>query len=130
MGKTLKSNFIYILKSTLIAVLISVGLILVFAVTLKFVDFSDGIIKIINQVIKIFSIFFGCFSLLKKDKTKALVKGTCLGAMYSCIAFVVFSILNSSFTFGLANIFDLLFSTIFGAVCGVFCANIGAEKVV
>lgn len=129
MEKTLKSSFTNILKSTLIAVLISVGLILIFAVTLKFVDFSDTIIKIINQIIKIISIFVGCFFLLKKDKSKGLIKGIALGGMYAVIAFVVFSILNSCFVFGLSNIFDLLFNAVFGAVSGIFCANIGAERV-
>ncbi len=129
MEKTLKSNFLNILKSTLVAVLISVGLILVFAVALKFVDFSDVIIKIINQIIKIISIFFGCFVMLKKDKSKGLIKGLILGVMYSVIAFIVFSLLNSSFSFGLSNILDLLFSAVFGSICGVFCANIGAERV-
>ena len=61
MEKTLKSSFLNIVKGTLIAVLISVGLILIFAVTLKFVDFSDIVIKIINQIIKIISIFFVLF---------------------------------------------------------------------
>ena len=129
MEKTLKSNFLNILKSTLVAVLISVGFILIFAVALKFVDFSDIIIKIINQIIKIFSIFFGCFVMLKRDKSKGLIKGILLGLMYSLIAFVVFSILNSGFSFGLSNLLDLLFSAVFGSICGVFCANIGAERI-
>jgi len=124
MEKTLKANFLNILKGTLIGVLVSVSLIIVFAITLKFVDMSDTVIKIINQVIKVLSIFFGCFIIFRQDSSRALIKGSVLGLMYSLIAFVVFSILSGTFTFGLSNILDLLFGCVFGAICGVFCANL------
>ena len=104
MEKTIKSNLVMIIKSTLIAVLISVVAILGFAILLKFIDMSDLVIKIINQIIKIISIFFGNFILLKNDKSRGLVKGLFLGIMYTLIAFVVFSMLNSSITFGFSNL--------------------------
>ncbi len=127
MQKT-KLNFTSLIKGSLVSVLLSVGFILIFAVLLKFVDFNDSVIKIINQTIKILSIFFGVFSALKFNKDKALLKGLFIGLIYSFIAFFVFSLLNANLTFGLSNIIDLLFSGIFGSICGIFCANFRVEE--
>ena len=129
MEKTNKFDLINILKGTLISVLVSLGLILVFAIVLKFVDFSDSIIKIINQIIKIISIFVGIYFVLKDKKEKGFLKGLILGLLYSIIAYFVFSILNTSITFGLSNIIDLIFSGVFGMVSGIFCANIKNREV-
>lgn len=128
MEKLKKFSMLKILKSALICVLISLGLILIFAISLKFIDISDVVIKIINQVIKIISIFFGVFFCQKTDKSRGLIKGILIGVIYSIFAYFVFSILNSKISFGLCNILDMLFSAIFGGICGIFCANFGVEE--
>ena len=128
MEKTMKENFANILKGTLISVLISLGLILVFAVCLKFIDLSDSIIKIINQFIKIFSIFFGVFNFLKTQKEKGFLKWFCVGLLYALIAYFVFSLLNTSISFELQNIIDFAFNGVFGMICGIFCANLKSKS--
>ena len=128
MEKVKSFSFANIIKSALISVLISIGSILCFAIVLKFVDLNDSVIKIINQVIKIISIFFGVFVMLKSNKEKGLYKGLLLGLLYSVVALVVFSMLDNKLSFGLNNLLDILFSCIFGSICGVFCANFGITE--
>ncbi len=128
MEKSKKFSFSNVLKGALVSVLISLGLILVFAVLLKFVELSDIAIKLINQTIKIISIFFGVYMCQKHQKEQGLITGLIIGLIYSFIAYFVFSLLNCKITFGLSNILDLLFSGIFGAICGIFCANFRTEE--
>lgn len=112
------------IKGALIAVCFSLVAILVFAFVIKLTGMSDGLIKPINQVIKILSIFSGTLIILKKTKQKGLVTGIVIGICYTIIAFVVFSILNGSFNFDLSLLIDIVFSAITGAICGIICVNI------
>ena len=118
-----KLNVFSMLKGVFGAIIISVVGILLFAVVLKFADVSEMVIKIVNQVIKILSVFFGVKICLKNNKEKALIKGFCLGGLYTVLSYLIFSLLSSSFSFGLSFVFDLLFAGVFGVIFGVLFAN-------
>lgn len=124
MEKTINKNvFLQIFKGCLIALCVSIVGILLFAVVLRFVDLSETLIKIINQVIKITSVLLGVKFCLKGDKSKGLAKGSCVGIFYTITSYLVFSILVASFSFGLSIIYDLIFSSIVGLICGVIFVN-------
>ena len=119
-----KQNFSQVAKGILIALAVSLIGILIFAVVLRFVNFSDMGIKITNQIIKILSVLLGVFICLKKDKSKGLIKGTIVGAIYTISSYLLFSILVASFSFSASIIYDLIFSSIVGLVCGVLFVNL------
>ncbi|MBQ8749156.1 MAG: TIGR04086 family membrane protein [Clostridia bacterium] len=119
-----KNMITALLKGSFIALLISLVGILIFALFLKFVDINDSWIMPINQVIKVLSIFFGVKSFLKNCEGKGLIKGALLGLVYTLFAFVVFSLLSSSFVIDLTLVYDSLFGTILGAICGIICVSI------
>ena len=115
--------FVSFLKGIIVSLIISLVGILVFAVVLKFVDLSPMVIKIVNQVIKFLSILFGVKVFLKKDKSKGILKGAIIGLSYTIFSYLVFSLLVANFSFGLNLIFDVIFSIIAGAICGVIFVN-------
>lgn len=119
----LKNNISQLVRGTLVSISISLVAILLFAVILRFVNLPDIVIKIINQVIKVLSILFGVKVMLKRDHTKGLLKGTMLGIIYTITSYLVFSILVSSFSFGLSFLYDLIFSALVGLICGVIFVN-------
>ena len=94
-----KTSIMNVAKGVLLAVCLTVVLVLILAVVYKFVDLSDSVIKIINQIIKVVSIGFGVFICLKKDKSKGMLKGSIIGSVYMLVSFLVFSILVSTFNF-------------------------------
>lgn len=119
-----KSNFlISVLKGVLIALSISLISICIFAFILRVVDISDNMIKPINMVIKILSIFFGCVFGLKKDKEMGLIKGLVIGGTYSLLSYIVFSLLAGNFVFSMTILNDVLFGAIIGAICGIIAVN-------
>lgn len=112
-----------ILKGALIAVSISLILILLFAVLIKLTNIPDVAISPVNQVIKIISIFFGCFLCLKKLPQKGLVTGSFVGMLYTVLAFLIFSLLGGTFSFNLTLLSDIIFASIIGGICGIMAVN-------
>ncbi len=112
-----------ILKGALIAVSISLILILLFAVLIKLTNIPDVAISPVNQVIKIISIFFGCFLCLKKLPQKGLLTGSFVGMFYTVLAFLIFSLLGGTFSFNLTLLSDIIFASIIGGICGIMAVN-------
>ena len=83
-----------------------------------------NLIKVINQVIKVLSVLLGVSLTLKKDKTKGLLKGAGVGALYTLLAYLVFSVLVGNFNFGLSLVFDTIFAAVIGLICGVIFVNV------
>lgn len=108
-----------IVKASLIGVVVSILLVLVFAFVLKFVDLSSNTISIVDQIIKIISIFVAITILNKINGESLLVKGFATGVIYSIITFVVFSILNGGINFSIAIFTDILFSSLVGGACAI-----------
>lgn len=112
-----------IFKGAIIAVSITLVLILLFAILIKIANIPDSVITPVNQVIKIVSIFVGCFLTLKKYPQKGLITGASIGAVYTILAFLVFSLLGGTFSINLSFLSDLFFSLIIGGLCGIFAVN-------
>ena len=112
-----------IFKGAIIAVSITLVLILLFAILIKIANIPDSVITPVNQVIKIVSIFVGCFQTLKKYPQKGLITGASIGAVYTILAFLVFSLLGGTFSINLSFLSDLFFSLIIGGLCGIFAVN-------
>lgn len=120
---TNKSMGLQILKGSITSVSITLVLILLFALLIRFVNINEGVIMPVNQFIKIVSIFLGVYSALKFHKEKGWVKGMLIGAIYSVLSFVVFSILSSQLSFSMSTLLDILFSGIIGGLSGVIAVN-------
>jgi len=126
---TLNKNktILTILKGAINALIVSLLAILAFAFIIKLTNISDAFIKPINQIIKVVSIFFGCFIAFKKDDEKTLFKGIFIGGLYVILAFLLFSALNGSFEFSPTIFLDILFGLIVGAICAII-TNIFRKK--
>ena len=113
-----------VLKGSLVALSFSLIAILIFAFLLRIITISDSVIKPINQVIKILSVLLGVFIGLKKCNDMGLLRGLIVGAFYTILAFVSFSILDGNFSFSVSLINDLLFGSLAGAICGIITVNL------
>lgn len=120
---TKKQSFASVTKGVLFALIFTVVAVLVLAVLYKFVDMSDGVIKVANQVIKVVSIALGVKIALKKDKSKGLVKGLIVGIIYTILSFFLFSLLAKSFSFSLSLVSDVIFAGLVGLIFGVLFVN-------
>lgn len=108
-----------VLKASLIGVIVSILLVLLFAFVLKFVELGSSIISIIDQIIKILSIIVAVISLNKSIDANLLLKSLFVGAVYSVLTFLVFSILNGGMVFGVGIFSDILFSALVGGASAI-----------
>jgi len=117
-----KSNItLNVIKGTFFAVSCSLLCVLCFAFVLKFTPLSESLISPINQGIKIFSIFIGCFILSRKINSRTWLWGGVLGICYTLLAFIIFSILDGEFSFNLSLLTDCLFAGAIGLICAIVC---------
>ena len=116
-----------IIKGAVLALSITIIAICVFAFLLRFINIDVKMIKPINQAIKIISILLGTVWGLKRCKEMGLITGFLIGAAYTIIAFVVFSVLNGSFCFQTTLIYDILFGGMAGAIAGVVAVNLKSK---
>ncbi|MGN0797973.1 MAG: TIGR04086 family membrane protein [Christensenellales bacterium] len=119
-----KANILGVLKGVLVAVCVSIVGVLLFAVVYKFVPMNGTTIKIVNQVIKVLSVVLGVNVALKGNKTKGAVKGILIGAIYSIVAYAIFGLLSSTFTFNLSILYDVIFAGLVGLIAGIFLVNL------
>jgi len=115
-----KLGWARIILSALIAVIVSLALILLFAALIKWFEWSDSVITPVNIVIKILSIGVGVI-IATRNGNKALVKGVLVGAGYIILSYVSFSLLLGSFSLSLENLWDLLFGIVVGGIVGIIC---------
>lgn len=120
-----KNSILKVISGAIVSVCVTLILILVFALLIRFMGIKDNWIFPVNQVIKIISLFFGVFVALKGSKEKGLVKGLILGFAYYILSFITFSILQGSFAINIGNFYDLILTTLMGGIIGLILVHIG-----
>ena len=121
-----KDNLIVsVLKGTVVAVAVTLVLILLFALLIRFLAINDKFIFPVNQGIKVISLFVGMLALTKGNKERGLVKGILLGLAYFILSFIVFSILQGDFSLNMNNLYDLILTSLMGGFIGLIAVHIG-----
>ena len=116
-----KGFFSGIIKGALCAVIITLFSVLVFAFIVKFALLNSGVVKAVNQFIKIISILLGCTFFIRGNM--GLLKGALLGALTTLITYLLFSLFGAGVNFDGSFILDLVFTAIIGGISGILAVN-------
>lgn len=127
-SKTKAGYVLTLLKSCLLGIIVSLILILIFALILKIVALDGGSIAYVNQGIKVISILFACLKMSKHLESKYFLHGMLVGAVYTILSFVIFSTLNGKFELQMSLITDLGFSMLIGAICAIISKAIVKKR--
>ncbi len=124
MEKTLnfKGGALDVLKAVLFSTLISLALVLVFAMVIKFASLDGKIIMPVNIAIKLLSVFLGII-IGFKNRENGLLKGAAAGLVYMLFTFFIFAALNGFKDVNFSWI-DLITLPIAGAISGVVAVNV------
>ena len=114
-----RSNSGEIISGGLLSFVFATILVLVFSLIVKLTNMSATAVPIVNQVIKILSVFLGVFFSLK-NKEKCWLKGILSALLFAVLSFVVFSLLANSFNWAGFGI-DLAIDAVVGAIAGIIC---------
>ena len=123
------SGVLAIVKSCLLGIITTLVGVVLFAVVLKFADLSMSLISWVNNIIKAVSIFIMMSILKKTSGDKLLIKAIFAGALYAVLSFIIFSILNGSFSLNLSFIYDLLFAIIVAMIVAIILNLIGRKNI-
>ncbi len=130
--KTVISKFFKnAIKGTLISMVFTVAVILLFALIIKETGLSDGIIAPINQIIKIGGIMAASYFAIKGIEEKHWITGGLSGAMFILLSYISFSLIEGVFG-NVALLFsDILMGLLIGMVFAIIIVNfikIGRKK--
>ena len=125
-AKNVKTDVTDVLKAVLFATLISLALVLIFAIVIRFANVENKVIMPINVAIKILSLLAGVL-LAFKNPQNGLVKGAISGLLYMLFTFLIFSALNGfkDVTF---SWIDLITLPVSGAISGIIKVNLKSRK--
>ena len=113
-----------IVKTVVIAVLISMVLVLVFALIVKATDLSEQTISYVNVGIKIVSVLLGTILGFKSGGSGGWLKGLISGLLYVVTSFLVFASISGSFSLADLSWVDVLTGAVVGLICGVIAVNV------
>ena len=122
MLESIKEFFSGIIKAVFSAVIITLVGVLIFAGIVKFALLSQGVIKAVNQFIKILAIFLGCSFSIRGNH--GLIRGLVMGFLTTVITYLLFSLFCGQMMLGNNFILDLIFTSIIGAISGIISVNI------
>ncbi len=125
-AKNIKTDITDVLKAVLFATLISLALVLIFAIVIRFANVENKVIMPVNIAIKILSLLVGIL-LAFKNPQNGLVKGAISGLAYMLFTFLIFSAL-SGFKDVTFSWIDLITLPVVGAISGIIAVNLKARK--
>ena len=113
-----------IVKTVVIAVLISMVSVLVFALIVKSVDVGEDVIGYVNIGIKILSVVIGCIVGFRRGSGYGWLKGLIAGLLYVVVSFLVFSAISGEFSLADVSWLDLVTGAVVGLLSGVLTVNL------
>ena len=123
MSEQLMSEVKQILTATIVALVISILLTLIFSVVAYVFKISGSPIKITVQVLKCLAIFSSIMALVRGKR--GLIKGFIIGVLITLLQSLILSIFKISFSSGLFA--EILLLGIFGAISGIIAVNISRK---
>lgn len=118
-----KENYIFdFIKGLIVSILLSLALVVGFALCLKWFNIDEKTILPVTFGIKYVSVIVGSIVGVKGEN-KGLLKGGLFGLVYSLLSFVVFSILSNSFIFDLTSLLDVVSAILLGGIVGIIKVN-------
>ena len=116
-----------LLRGTVIAVLISLALVLLFALVVNLTDVPEGVVAPVNQAIKVVSVLVGCLVGFK-EKRQGAFKGAIAGLLYTFLSILIFGLISNNVKFNAASLIDVALGIVTGAISGIIAVNVGKRK--
>ena len=124
----LNNNIVKVIKGSIIAFLISIMLLFIFASLLVYTNIQENTIKPVVIIISIISILVGSSLSSIKIKRKGIVNGALVGTLYIMVIYILSSICFVGFELNLESIIMIISSIISGMIGGVIGVNIDSKK--
>ncbi|EJE7233643.1 TIGR04086 family membrane protein [Clostridium sporogenes] len=119
-----KKNTEFIVQGLLRAIIITVIMLLIFAVILTFKDIGEKISSIVYLLITILSIMYGTIYAVRKINKKGWLIGLVISIMYMAIIYIISIVSGNTLTFGTDRFIRIFLALILGILSGMLGINI------
>ena len=112
-----------ILKGLGAAILVTVAGVAVFALTMQWLRPAEGVVRIVNQVLKLLSIGAGVYVAVGRGCEGGLLKGALVGLLYMAAGVGVYALLSGQGAPMSAYLADLGMGVAGGGIVGMILSN-------
>ena len=116
------------LKGTLISMVFTVAVILLFALIIKETGLADNVIAPVNQIVKILGIVGASYFAIKGMTEKQWLTGGLAGLLFISLSYLVFSLIEGMFGSVALLFSDMLMGLLVGMVFAIILANFGKSS--
>lgn len=117
----------WILRGTITAVAVTIVLVIVFAVIIGLTEMEDGLIRIINQGIKVLAVFLGVRAAVPRGSDDAIRRGVVIGLVYMGLGLILFALLSGQQMTVLSYVLDVLMGVAAGGLSGMLIGSMKAN---
>ena len=112
-----------VFRGLITAIGVTLLCVLVFALLMQWLKPSDGVIRVINQLIKLASIFTGVYVAVGRGGEKGLLHGALLGLCYMALGVCLYALLSGQHLSLSAYVSDIAMGVAGGGICGALVGN-------
>ena len=113
-----------IIKTVVVAILVSMILVLVFALIVKATDLNENAVTYVNVAIKVISIAVGCLIGFRRGGKMGWLKGLICGVLYVVTSFLVFSFISGNLSLKNVTWLDFVTGAVVGVLSGILAVNV------
>lgn len=110
-------------RGLILSILTTAALVVIFAVIIGLTDPSDGVIRIVNQVIKIAAIFLGVWAITERGAENSIRRGALLGIVYMGLGVLVYALLTGQKLTLTGYLTDVLMGLAAGGLSGMILGS-------
>ena len=128
MPKTRKSTLLALLRGLLIAVALTLACMLIMAAALVYLQMSDRLLTVLNQLVKLLAIALGTCAAVPRGGSRGLLTGVEIALVYMALGYAMYVLLGGG-SFGVGNMLgEMLLGSAVGAVTGAVRANLSPRR--
>lgn len=122
-GRNRKTIWGQLLRGLLTAIGVTLGCVLLFALLLQWLKPSDQVIRIVNQLIKLGSIFAGVWVTVGRGGENGLLLGAGVGLAYMLLGVLLYALLSGQQLPFTAYLSDIAMGVAGGGIAGAIVAG-------
>ena len=112
-----------LVRGLLASIAVTLGCVLLFALLMQWLRPDDQTIRIVNQLIKLGSIFAGTWFMLNRNGENALLSGAVLGLCYMALGVGLYALLSGQQVPWTAYLSDIAMGIAGGGIAGALIAR-------
>ena len=122
--KRTSSPWLRMLKGLFVAIGVTVAGVAIFALLMQWLRPTEGMVRIVNQVLKLVSIGAGVYAAVGKGCEGGLLKGALVGLLYMAIGVGMYALLSGQSAPASAYLADLAMGVAGGGIVGMILSNL------